>query len=76
MSDFTRDEILAAFRGFDACSERHDWDSFGSMMSLQITFSSSSLYSWTFSKPVKLSFEALRLANGSPNAASSACRTP
>ncbi|MBW2424877.1 MAG: nuclear transport factor 2 family protein [Deltaproteobacteria bacterium] len=26
MSDFTREEILNAFRGFDACSERHDWD--------------------------------------------------
>lgn len=26
MSDFTREEILAAFRGFDACSERLDWD--------------------------------------------------
>ena len=26
MRGFDRDEIIEAFRGFDACSERHDWD--------------------------------------------------
>lgn len=26
MSEFTREEILEAFRGFDDCSERLDWD--------------------------------------------------
>lgn len=26
MRDFDREEIIEAFRGFDACSERRDWD--------------------------------------------------
>ena len=26
MSEFDREELVAAFRGFDACVRRHDWE--------------------------------------------------
>ena len=75
MGEFTRDEILEAFRGFDACSERLDWDSAieyftpdarGGNVRLGLLEGREGVFRWIRSNPPDWGYESLWVVVDSP----------